>query len=383
MTPSTIRVLTLLAIPVGLLLAVYTVRAEFGPRYDDARFEAPYPGLEQPTEILAEPFAFAVDVVVDEQVGFRPRADQTLPSGARTTKFGLWSDEDLSGRVLTGPRVLWVGDELVAGGVENASAAPMLLQSSLRAAGKELAGTTVVDASCPGYSLYQVVKRAGALVPHVDPHLVVLVVHGGNDIVELVDESRPHIDSRGFETDPLVNPPTTLRQNLGVMYGKLLPGSYDSCFYQSGWLHLQSQRAEDLDRRLRSTLALVGRIHDGPTLIVYVPPWDLITGVGADRASLGEDGPTEFAHTIAASDRQAAWADRTLAYLRRTGVAWLDARELLVADDEELEPGRAARGDAPPREPSFLPDTRLSPAGHARLARGLRERILRLLEASY
>lgn len=375
-----LRIVTLAAIPLAVVLVVLTLRSEFGPRFEPfVAAEAPTAAFERATTALPDALLHPVELVRDEATGWRPRADQevVLANGerARTTGFGIWRDAPLTDRPLEGPRILWVGDELVCGAVSRDATAPAHVERGLRTRaarhpGEELDGAVVIDAACPGYSLFQLARRIESLVPAFDPHLVVAVVHGGNDLVELIDESRPHIDRRGFATAALDDPPTTLFANLRAKLGALRPGTFANEFYQAAWLHLQTQRAEDLDVRLRTALTELRGSFAGPILLVYVPPTALLTDADLLAASTEPDGPNDFARAVAASEAQAVWAGRTLSYLRLAGLSWLDAGPTLAATAD-------GHSDA------FLPDTRLSAEGHVKLAETLLPRIVQILDASY
>ena len=354
-----------IATSVGVLAIggfVVTALVNFlGPRFDTAQWEAPAHADTPVTTPEPDSPAAGFDLVADT-AGYRPRAGLEAP--ARTTALGLWRTEELAGRTVTGPRILWIGDELALDG--SAESAPAQLERALRQA-EGFEGTVVLDASCPGYSLYQLALRARGLKDTVRPHLIVYVVQAGNDLVELVDEGRPHIDRHGIERiRPNPEPPPTLRAQLAGRLGPLPRAAFSATFYQASWLLSQAARDDNsLDVRIRVALRACAIAGECPVLFVVVPPWELVSGISVLEAST--DTPTDYAKLVAEHDGQTKLFALLLGYLENSALRLLD-----------LGPSLIAVGTS-----AWTPDLRLSRQSHGLLAKQALPIVRSLLDAYY
>jgi len=148
--------------------------------------------------------------VVDDRVGWRPRANVTVGNPIESldgrvrrsflrhhNNWGLIETDDFAGPP-SKPAVLLLGDSHLMGIVSNEENASQLLQRFLR----ERPGrgsATVVNAASGNYSLYQYYLRARSLGDRIDPNLFLVVVFAGNDFYELEDPTRPHLDDQRSE----------------------------------------------------------------------------------------------------------------------------------------------------------------------------------------
>lgn len=141
--------------------------------------------------------------VVDPVAGHRPRRGAVIrlkmsalePLAAqdvvkRRCAAGFLRDDDLPSE-LTDPRVLFLGDSHLDGVVSTADNLTSILERDLREVGQPV---WMLNAGCGLYSLWQYVLRARTLVPRYRPAVVVVVVFLGNDLLELEDPRRPHLD---------------------------------------------------------------------------------------------------------------------------------------------------------------------------------------------
>ena len=227
--------------------------------------------------------------VLDDLVGWRPRGrfsddfHATSIDGARrlhylrrTDSLGLVRHEELPPR-LSRPTVLVVDDSHLFGIVSNAENAATLLQSGLR----RLPGgakTTVVNASSGYYSPYQYLLRIRQLHRRVRPQLVIAVIYMGNDLIELEDVGRPHIDDDGVERPaaPAPPPPTTSARMDWLQPVK--PGLFWQGLNQSAYLLQRPGRRVAIERKLRVVCAglhELGRAQEWPVLAVLLPSYEL------------------------------------------------------------------------------------------------------------
>lgn len=227
--------------------------------------------------------------VVDDAVGWRPRGRFTedykvtsidrvhrVRCVRRTDTLGLVGRGELPERP-TQPVVLMIGDSHLFGIVSNSENAALLLESSLRRrpGGAE---TTVVNASSGYYSPYQYVLRARQLHDRVRPRLVIAVVYLGNDLIELEDLGRPHIDDRGEPrpADP-APPPETTSQRIAWLQG-VAPGFFWQGLNQSAYLFQNPDRLGVIETKLgvvASLLADLGRTGGCAVLVVLLPSYEL------------------------------------------------------------------------------------------------------------
>ena len=118
------------------------------------------------------------------------------------------------------PLVLLIGDSHMYGFNDPTQNTDHLLEQQLRSH-PALMNATVLNASCQSYSLFEYVVRARSLWDEYGPDMLLVVIHVGNDLVELEDVHRPHLDDRLREQPTNWDPPaerTTDRSKLFKQY---------------------------------------------------------------------------------------------------------------------------------------------------------------------
>lgn len=258
-----------------------------------------------------------------------------------------WPDEP--GR----PRVVAVGDSHAMGVVGTADNFAPLLQDRLRGTGT-WPEATVLNASAGFYSLYQCLLRIRQLLTRYRPEAVVVVLFAGNDLLELDDVGRPHLDDDLAERGPNADPPaeTTGERLRRLALPEAVAGSFWQGLNQAAYLHLRPERDAMLRRKAAWTLR---QLRDecaaaGARLtVVLLPPFDVAFPTQA--AAIGG-----FAAEVVQGGAQ------------RRLYAWLQAElQNLQVPTLDLLPGFVAAG----RLDVYAADFHVWRDGHRAIADGL------------
>ncbi|MEM7199150.1 MAG: hypothetical protein AAF628_02725 [Planctomycetota bacterium] len=262
--------------------------------------------------------------LIDPVIGHRPRpqsrtsfeiaaADGSVRHHCEraTNDLGLVHSAPLPSP-LTGPRVLLLGDSHMEGIVSEDRHAATAVQHRLRAE-PTLAAALVLNASAAYYSLYQYVLRIRVLRDRLQPAVLVVVVFTGNDLLELEDVSRPHLDDELVERAPVTEPPpetTSARLAwLGMRRDQFFQGLNQACYAMQ-----RPERVPVLLRKANRCLELLRAAAetDGAALrLVALPPYDLVRPdavrrLGEAPRQVVDSGVAEQLHRgfVAAAKRQ-------------------------------------------------------------------------------
>jgi hypothetical protein len=229
--------------------------------------------------------------VLDPVVGWRPRRDfvdryRMAPLGGRRVphvrvqnNLGLIRSEDVT-ELPKGRRVLLLGDSHLMGVVSNSENASDVLErlARERSGDSEL---SVYNASCHNYSLYQYVLRARTLIDRLRPDTLLAVIFAGNDLLELEDLGRPHIDDSGVErravADPL--PETATRRLIALRLSLQQQGIFWQGLNQASYFRDYPERMRPMLSRMRRSLELLSELaanHDAALIVAVLPSFDLI-----------------------------------------------------------------------------------------------------------
>jgi hypothetical protein len=229
--------------------------------------------------------------VGDPVVGWRARRSvvsrhRGAPLGGQPVRhvrvhnnLGLIRSDDLT-ELPEGRRVLLVGDSHLMGVVSNhENAADVLEQLARETSGR--ADWFVFNASCGNYSLYQYVLRARTLMERLKPDTLLVVIFAGNDLLELEDVQRPHIDDRGAErpaaSEPV--PETMTRRLLTLGLTQDQQGLFWQGLNQATYLRDYPQRQRPMLSKMRRSLELLVELashHEVTLLVAVLPSFDLI-----------------------------------------------------------------------------------------------------------
>jgi hypothetical protein len=313
--------------------------------------------------------------VVDDRVGWRPRANLTVKgpiasidgSERRTFErhldnWGLVEREDFDGPPPK-PAVLLLGDSHVMGIVSNEENATELLQQSLRAE-PGLATATVLNAASGYYSLYQYTLRARELVDRVEPALIVVVVFVGNDFHDLEDTSRPHLDDQLAES-PAGSPSpgsiaATVARQLRLGIPKQARELFDQGLNQASYFQDAPERFPVVvDKALRAAelLEAVAAEHGARCLFVLLPSYDMV--YPAETRVLGPE-----VAALVDADWNTRIQDAFLAGLGRLGIDAMTVLPEFVGQREQA---------------LYAGDYHIWREGHAVLAAAMRDRAAALL----
>ena len=299
-------------------------------------------------------------LVVDELAGFRLRRSVSTAAKWRSNAHGLVGDRELPAQ-LPGPRILLLGDEQCFAGVAQAERLAALVEEQLRRAGGRLAQSVVLDASCPRSALLHHALRLPSLVARFRPHVVVVAIASGDDLVAFEDRSLPWLGP-----DDEVEAATSLPTNDALC---LASHAAERCatspmlaargLVQSRYAMQRPVFAGTLARRIdRSFTMLRTATPRGALLLLFVPPPELAR-------------PAEIETRLTDAGRrvlQDGFAARAHAELRsaasRVHVAFVDLLPVL----------RLATGNG-----VYDQDGLLGVAGHAVSATALADRLRRLL----
>ena len=171
------------------------------------------------------------------------------------------------------PTVLLLGDSHFYATVSMKHHVYCLLEESLRVQ-PGLERTTVVNAACPFYSLYQYVLRARTLWGYIRPDAVVVLVFVGNDLLELEDLSRPHIDDELAERDISHNIPPETTEARRKLFERTALAPYRSLFWQGinqeTYFLQNEQRYEVVLRKATRTVELMqAQCRQGGAKLVF------------------------------------------------------------------------------------------------------------------
>jgi len=185
-------------------------------------------------------------------------------------------------RPLTSPRVLLLGDSHVWGVVPSEANASTLLEHALRAE-PSLEGALVLNAGTAYYSLHQYALRARTLMGPLSPDVVVVVVFAGNDFIELLDRTRPHLDASGAELPP--GEPVLSRRALERLerFDAMSPSSTQG-LGQASWIYAEREDLSELRSLTEHALRAIVEATAGTALVLAViPSFDLVFPVHAAR----------------------------------------------------------------------------------------------------
>jgi len=262
------------------------------------------PGIDEPsTERIWRNDRFSV---VDDAIGWRPRRNvakrmRIAPMGGtrelevrRQNNLGLIRDDDVT-ELAAGRRILLLGDSHMMGVVDDVENASHLLETLAR----ERSGDpelTVYNAACGSYSPYQYVLGGRSLADRLDPDTMVVVIYVGNDLIELEDPGRPHIEDLGNESPATEDP---LEEVLTKRLADLaLPPAHQGLFWQglnqAAYFRDFPERLRPMLGRLRRSLELLKELaasHDAALLVAVLPSFDLVfpepaSAVSAPAAAL-------------------------------------------------------------------------------------------------
>lgn len=311
--------------------------------------------------------------VVDPVVGHRPKRSLAVrlhvgPLGGEPVRarrlhnnLGLIRADDLF-ELPAAPRVLFVGDSHSMGVVANADNASDVLERRLRAAHAD-APATVLNASAGYYSLWQLVLRSRTLADALRPQLFVLSVFLGNDLLELEDRGRPHLDDDLVER-PAADPPPPQTTSARLEWLRLTGDEplFWQGLNQAAYLHLHPERLEPLlakaGRCLDEAAALAAR-HDARLVVALIPSYDLLFPERVARCG-------ERAMEAVRAGGNARLRAGLLARLAQRGIACADLHDALRADG---------------RDELYATDYHLFVAGHRLLAEALLAPVAAALDA--
>lgn len=258
------------------------------------------------------------------------------------------------------PLILLLGDSQTYGVDAPQRNVYYLLERDLRSR-PGLEHATVVNAACPYYSLYQYVVRARSLWERLKPDLVVVILFVGNDLLELEDLSRPHIDD-GLNEQPHGGPaPGETTSARLKLFKRSVPAPYEGLFWQGMNQAIYfRQRAERRGvvmakaRRALELLAAKCRAEHVGLIVGLLPPFEDVVDY---RLSFDVD---PFLQDVLAQRSSRELRLELYGMVRELGVPVVDFFDVLrSSSDPDLYAG----------------DFHLWAAGHALLAEALRPAI--------
>lgn len=327
------------------------------------------PLIDEPTEQRA--WRGDRFVVVDDVVGWRPRSHvvkrmRIAPMGGSRehqerahNNLGLIRDDDVT-ELPGGRRVLLLGDSHMMGVVDNRDNASHVLETLAR----ERTGDpelSVYNAACGSYSLYQYVLRGRTLIERLRPDTLIAVLYVGNDLIELEDPGRPHIDDGGFEREPLGDAlPEVITERLAALK---LPRAHQSLFWQglnqAAYFRDYPERIRPMLGRMQRSLTLLRELadaHDAPLLVAVIPSFDLVF-----------------------PDRAGAVSEQAAALVRRNPNVNLHAALVAALHQQEIPTvDLLGRFRAEGRLELYAEDYHIHVLGHRLVAEALLERLLAL-----
>lgn len=201
--------------------------------------------------------------------------DRRIDYQVRHVQRGIIRHEplDLESR---SPRILLIGDSQMYGYAHMQDHLYYLLESGLQKSGWPEA--IVVNASCPYYGLYQYVLRARSIADEVKPDLLLAVVFTGNDVLELEDVNRPHLDDELREQPLSTDAPVETTSLRFGLVKRTVPRRYEQLFWQglnqAIYFHQRPARLEPALAKAVRSLELLDRFCDdrNAQLIVALLP---------------------------------------------------------------------------------------------------------------
>ncbi|MFO1051670.1 MAG: hypothetical protein U1F36_05615 [Planctomycetota bacterium] len=286
------------------------------------------------------PYGDSARLVLDPHAGFRLRrhaegAERSAPLGRPTEMTTTTWHGDAQGlmrsgdalQLVDGPRILLCGDEQVFAGVDESARVATLLQDALRAEGDRLAHATVIDASCPRSSLLHRTLRLPDLVKLYRPHVVILVVSTGDDLVAFVDRSSPWLGPT-FDVEHADAVPTEDVLGLGRRAMEVLPsapGLWVRGLAQREYAAAHPDFVARLPRLLDRCIAWARTTAPrGGLLLCLVPPADLARPT--EVAAILPDALRTQLHDDVARDLHEQLAHSC----ERVHVGWVDALDALA-----------------------------------------------------
>lgn len=230
--------------------------------------------------------------IVDPVVGWRPRSNVTIRHRVHSLDGAVWRMCERHQNNLgfiratdwhpggSAPRILLVGDSHMMGVVSTSENAAALLEARLRGR-TGLGSAEVLNASSGYYSFYQYALRATEVASLVEPRALVVVVFLGNDILELEDPSRPHLDDR-LEAEPAGAPSSGAKAWHRLESLQLLPTArplFDQGLNQASFLQEEPQRRDLLLKKVDRTVEILqelARQHRSELLLVLLPSYEMV-----------------------------------------------------------------------------------------------------------
>ncbi len=255
--------------------------------------------------------------VEDPVVGWRPKPDLTVDfwiksiDGERSARMERHHDargfiQPSHDRGAIGePSALFLGDSHMLGVVGNDENASALLQAALRTR-PGLERATVANAASGYYSLYQYVLRARTLSDVVRPRLVVAVVFLGNDVYELEDRGRPHLDDAMREAE--AGAPSDARETMVRIDALDLPKRHadlvNQGLNQASYFASHPERFDAVLAKAKRCFELLdaeARRTEGRLLVALLPSYDLVypgtvRALGAGAAAAVDSGVNARIH---------------------------------------------------------------------------------------
>jgi lysophospholipase L1-like esterase len=327
--------IALLALPwlVTLAVAVVVVRAWRESGGDLPVIDAPAAG--------ETPWRHEKHTVVDPVVGFRPRRDYVArlrmgPLGGervrhrrRQNNLGLIRAEDVQS-LPDARRVLLLGDSHMMGVVDNADNASDVLERALRERSGD-PNAAVYNGGCANYSLYQYVLRARTLVDVLRPDTLVAVIFLGNDLLELEDVERPHLDDALVERPARSDAPPPLAMERWDALGQPSQNLFWQGLNQAAYLRDSPRRFRPVLAKARRSLELLAALakrRQMPLIVALLPSYDLVF---PERAAAESPGVRD----LVAGNPNVNVRAGLLAMLAELGIPYVDLVEPFRADGRD------------------------------------------------
>jgi len=293
---------------------------------------------------------------VDARVGHRPRRDfeQMLRTRAvddpepvdaargwtrRCNNLSLVRRADVT-RLAEDGRVVLVGDSHMMGVVRNEDNCSDLLERRLRdALGADVA---VYNVASGFYSLHQHLLRLRSVGESLRPTAFVVVVFCGNDLLDLEDVGRPHLDDALEEQPAHPAPPreTTSARRTALA----LPSAAEELFWQglnqAEYFRLRPERLSVVEakaRRCLESLRALARERGVPLILALLPGFDLafperVAQLGPAARAAAEAGANLRLHEGLAADAR----ELSIELVDALPAFRSDGRPSLYADDYHL-----------------------------------------------
>jgi hypothetical protein len=287
------------------------------------------------------PWRHEKHTVVDPVVGFRPRRDYVArlrmgPLGGervrhrrRQNNLGLIRTEDVHA-LPDARRVLLLGDSHMMGVVDNADNASDVLERALRERSGE-PDAAVYNGACANYSLYQYVLRARTLVDTLRPDTIVAVIFLGNDLLELEDVERPHLDDALAPRPARSDAPPPLAMERWDALGQPSQFLFWQGLNQAAYLRDSPRRFRPVLAKARRSLELLAQLakqREAALTVALLPSYDLVF---PERAAAQSDE----VRALLAGNPNANVRSALLAALAELGIPYLDLVESFRADGRD------------------------------------------------